>query len=77
MLCQDNKKGLLKYVHSKKRSKENTELIPDEAGHLTNDDEEKEEAFNGSFESVFTIIDKHWGAESLSHRVAGTVALHL
>lgn len=71
------KNGFLKYVHSKKRFKENIEPKPDEAGHLTNGDEEKAEAQKDFFESVFSITIKPWGAESLSHRAAGTVVLHL
>ena len=43
-VVSDNK-GFLKYVNSKRRSKENIGLILVEDGHLTNRDEEKTEAF--------------------------------
>ena len=60
----DNKKGFFKYVNSKRRSKENIGLILVEDGHLTNRDEEKAEAFNAVFASVFNNTDRPWAAQS-------------
>jgi len=54
----DNKKGLFKYINSKMRSKENIGLILAADGHLTNRDEEKAEAFNAFFASVFNNTDR-------------------
>ncbi|KAK4810807.1 LOW QUALITY PROTEIN: hypothetical protein QYF61_008779 [Mycteria americana] len=52
----DNKKGFLKYVNSKRRTKENIGLLLDEVGHLTNRDEDKAEIFNAFFASVFNNV---------------------
>ncbi|GAB0209474.1 mitochondrial enolase superfamily member 1 [Grus japonensis] len=52
------------YVNSKRRSRENIGLILDEDGHLTNRDEEKVEAFNTFFASVFNNTDRPWAAWS-------------
>ena len=54
----DTKKGFFKYINSKRRSKENIGQILDEDGHLTNRDEEKAEAFNAFFASVFNNTDR-------------------
>ncbi|KAK4818855.1 hypothetical protein QYF61_020074 [Mycteria americana] len=48
----------------KRRSKENIGPILVEDGHLTNRDEEKAEAFNASFASVFNNTDRPWAAWS-------------
>ncbi|KAK4827625.1 hypothetical protein QYF61_019835 [Mycteria americana] len=61
---QDNKKGFLKYVNSKRRSKENIGPILVEDGHLINRDEEKPEAFNAFFASVFNNTDRPWAVRS-------------
>ncbi|KAK4818859.1 LOW QUALITY PROTEIN: hypothetical protein QYF61_020078 [Mycteria americana] len=47
-----------------RRSKENIGPILVEDGHLTNRDEEKAEAFNASFASVFNNTDRPWAAWS-------------
>ncbi|KAK4826952.1 hypothetical protein QYF61_012801 [Mycteria americana] len=60
----DKKKAFFQYVDSKRRSKENTGLILVEDGHLTNRDEEKGEAFNAFFASVFNNTDRAWTAWS-------------
>ncbi|KAK4832645.1 hypothetical protein QYF61_024673 [Mycteria americana] len=44
IVVSDNKKGFFKYVHSKRRFKENTGSILNKDGHLTNGDEEKVES---------------------------------
>ena len=59
-----NKKGFFRYVNSKRRSKENIGPILVEDGHLTNRDEEKVEAFNAFFASVFNNNDRPWAAQS-------------
>ena len=57
--CVRQQEGLfLKYVNSKRRSKENIGLILVEDGHLTNRDEEKAEAFNAFFASVFSSTSR-------------------
>jgi len=61
----DNKKGIFKYVNSKRRAKENIGPILVEDGLLTNRDEEKVEAFNVVFASVFNNTDRPWAAQSL------------
>ncbi|GAB0207221.1 mitochondrial enolase superfamily member 1 [Grus japonensis] len=63
-VVSDNKKGFSKYVNSKRRSKENIGPILVEDGHLTNMDEEKVEAFNAFFASVFNNMDRPWAAWS-------------
>ncbi|GAB0195083.1 mitochondrial enolase superfamily member 1 [Grus japonensis] len=70
-VVSDNKKGFFKYINSKRRSKENIEPILVEDGHLTNRDEEKAEAFNAYFGSVFNNADRAWAAlftESEDHK---------
>ncbi|GAB0179901.1 hypothetical protein GRJ2_000455400 [Grus japonensis] len=62
-VASDNKKGFFKYVNSKRRSKENIGPILVEVGHLTNRDEEKVEAFNAIFASVFNNTDRSWAAQ--------------
>lgn len=52
----DCKKGL-KHVNSKKRTKENIGLLPDEVGYLTNREEDKAETFTACFASVFNTHD--------------------
>ncbi|KAK4818300.1 LOW QUALITY PROTEIN: hypothetical protein QYF61_010762 [Mycteria americana] len=63
-VVSDHKKGFFRYVNSKRRSKENIGLILVEDGRLTNRDEEKAEAFNASFASVFNNTDRPWAARS-------------
>ncbi|KAK4823199.1 hypothetical protein QYF61_027208 [Mycteria americana] len=63
-VVSDNKRGFFKYVNSKRRSKENIRLILVEDGDLTNRDEEKAEAFNAVFASVFNTTDTPWAARS-------------
>ena len=63
-VVSDNKKGFLKYVNSKRRSKENLGLIFVEDGRLTNSDEEKAEAFKAFFASFFNNTDRPWAARS-------------
>jgi len=59
---QDNKKGCLTYVNSKRRRirDDNVGLLRDEVGHLTNRDVEKAETFNAAFASVFNTNDGPW-----------------
>lgn len=45
MWCQTKKKGLFRYVNSKRESKENIRLILED-GHLAIKDEEKAEVLN-------------------------------
>lgn len=45
-VVSDNKKGIFRYVNSKRKSKENIRPILDEDGQLAIKDEEKAEAFN-------------------------------
>lgn len=61
---QNNKKDFLKHVNSKRRSKVNIETILVEDGHLTNSNEEKADAFNTDFASVFNSTDRPWAASS-------------
>ncbi|KAK4822413.1 hypothetical protein QYF61_015160 [Mycteria americana] len=63
-VVSDNKKGFFKYVNSKRRSKENIGQILVEDGDLTNRNEEKVEAFNVVFASIFNNIDRPWAARS-------------
>ncbi|KAK4815141.1 hypothetical protein QYF61_017582 [Mycteria americana] len=63
-VVSDNKKGIFKYVNSKRRSK-NIGPIFVEDGHLTNRNEEKAEAFNAFFASVFNNTDRPWASHSL------------
>ncbi|GAB0209633.1 mitochondrial enolase superfamily member 1 [Grus japonensis] len=63
-VVSDNKKVFFKYVNSKRRSKENIGAILVEDAHLTNRDEEKVEAFNVVFASVFNNIDSPWATRS-------------
>lgn len=58
----NNKKGFLKHINSKRRSKENTGLILVEDSHLPNRDEEKAETFDVYFASVFGDTDRPWSA---------------
>jgi len=61
----DNKKGLLKYVNSKRRIRDNIGPLLDEAGHLTNRDIDKEESFNAFFTFVFETNNLPWDPWSL------------
>ncbi|GAB0189105.1 mitochondrial enolase superfamily member 1 [Grus japonensis] len=63
-VVSENKKGSFKYINSKRRSKKNIGPILFEDGHLTNRDEEKAEAFNAFFASVFNNTDRPWAARS-------------
>ena len=63
-VVSDNKKGFLKYVNSKRRSKENIAPIFVEDGRLTDSDEEKAEAFKAFFASFFNNTDRPWAARS-------------
>ena len=49
---KDNQKGFLKHVNSKRRMRDNIDLLLDEVGHLTNRDVDKAEMFNAFFTSV-------------------------
>ena len=71
MLFQITRRDFFKCINSKRRSKENIGLILVEDGHLTNRDEEKTEAFNVFFASVFSNIGRPWTAwspESEDHK---------
>ncbi|GAB0206495.1 mitochondrial enolase superfamily member 1 [Grus japonensis] len=57
---KDNKKGFLKYVNSKRRTRDNIGPLLDEVGHLTNRDVDKAEMFNAFFASVFNTSDGPW-----------------
>ncbi|KAK4831728.1 hypothetical protein QYF61_018858 [Mycteria americana] len=57
---KDNKKGVLKYVNSNRRFRDNIGLLLDEVSHLTNRDVEKAEMFNTFFASVFNSDDGPW-----------------
>ena len=63
-VVSNNKKGFFKNINGKRRSKENVGPILVEDGHLTNRDEEKAEAFNTFFASVFNNTDRPWTAWS-------------
>jgi len=63
-VSSDRKKGFLKYVNSKRRSKENIGLILAEGGHLTNRDEERTWALSVFFASVFNNTGRPWAAWS-------------
>lgn len=56
----DNKKAFVKYVNSKRRTKENIDLLLDEVGHLTNKDGDKAETINAFLASVFNTNDEPW-----------------
>jgi len=57
----DNKKVFLKYINSKRKTKENTGPILDEARcHLTNRNEDEAETFNATFASVFSTSGGPW-----------------
>lgn len=59
----DNKKGFVKSINSKRRSKGHTGLILVDYGHLTNRDNDKAEAFI-IFASVFNNTGRPWAAQS-------------
>ncbi|GAB0206466.1 mitochondrial enolase superfamily member 1 [Grus japonensis] len=61
---KDNKKGFLKYVNSKRRTRDNIGPLLDEVGHLTNRDVGKAEMFNAFFASVFNTSDGPWDPQS-------------
>lgn len=56
--CADKKKGFLKYVNSKRRSKENNGPIFNEDDPLGNRDVEEVKAFNAFFASIFNINER-------------------
>lgn len=58
----DNKKGFLKHINDKRRSKENIGPILVGDGHLPNRDEEKAEVFSVYFVSIFGDTDRPWSA---------------
>ncbi|GAB0207774.1 hypothetical protein GRJ2_003243100 [Grus japonensis] len=74
---KDNKKGVFKYVNSKRRIRDNIGLLLDEVGHLTNRDIDEAEMFNAFFTSVFNtndgprdlqspvLEDRDWGDDKL------------
>ncbi|PKU38533.1 rna-directed dna polymerase from mobile element jockey- hypothetical protein [Limosa lapponica baueri] len=51
---EDNKKGFLKYISSKRKTRENVGLLLNEVGVLVMEDAEKAELLNAFFGSVFT-----------------------
>lgn len=55
---RENKKSFLKYVDSKRRSRDNISLLIDEDGHLTNRVASKAEMFNTTFTSVFNTYNE-------------------
>ncbi|KAK4807141.1 hypothetical protein QYF61_018482, partial [Mycteria americana] len=61
---KDNKKGFLKSINSKRRTRDNIGLLLDEVGHLTNRDVDKAETFNAFFASVFNTNDGPWDPQS-------------
>ncbi|GAB0208399.1 mitochondrial enolase superfamily member 1 [Grus japonensis] len=63
-VVSDKKKGFFTYLNNKRRSKENIGLILVEDVHLTNRDEEKAEAFNAVFASIFNHTDRPWATRS-------------
>lgn len=62
----ENKKGFLKYVNSKQRTKENISLIPIEDGYLAKRDEGKTESFDDAFALVFNNTTQ--SSESENHK---------
>ena len=63
---KDKRKGFLKYVHSKRRSRDNIiGPLLDEVGHLANRDVDKAQAFNAAFASGFNTDDGPWDPGAL------------
>ncbi|KAF1595969.1 UNVERIFIED_CONTAM: hypothetical protein FQV16_0016447, partial [Eudyptes robustus] len=52
-VVRDNKKCFYKYINDKKRAKENLHPLLDAGGNIVTEDEEKAEALNAFFASVF------------------------
>ena len=61
----NNKKSFSKYVNSKRRTRDNADLILDEDSHPTNKDIDKAETFSAFFTSAFNIHDEPWDQWSL------------
>jgi len=58
--CEEQQKGLFKYVNSKRRIRNNIGLLLDEIGHLTNREVDKMKTFNAFFTSVFNTDVGLW-----------------
>lgn len=77
-IVSDNKKGFLKYINSKKRSKENTGSILVKDGHLIGMKKKQEHSMLFLLQSLI-ILMSDWAAQDLSQRTTtvGTVPFHL
>ena len=54
---KSNKKGFCKQINSRKKTREDMDLLQNGAGKLVTKDMEKVEVFNAAFASVFTRKD--------------------
>lgn len=57
---KDSKKGIFKYVNSKRRIRDNIRLLLAEVGNFKNNDVDIAETFNALFASVFSIDVGAW-----------------
>ncbi|GAB0177889.1 mitochondrial enolase superfamily member 1 [Grus japonensis] len=52
---KENKKGFFKYISSKRKTRENVDMLLNEVGALVMEDTEKVALLNAFFASVFTV----------------------
>lgn len=68
---KNNKKGFFKYVISKRKTRENVDLLLNEEGDLITGDAEKLEILGAFFASVLTTRSAPWESQTLEVRGLG------